>query len=92
MLRDKDSYDQCLATLALSNQSRQRNILGIKGPTVLSQSINILEDVLYDYMHLCCEGYLNRFLNLITNSSSHRESYYIGILFSSFTVHYLEKD
>lgn len=77
--RDELSYNACLNNLIPLNRSkRNRSVNGVKGPTRLSQSINILKDVLYDYMHLCCEGYVNRFLNLITNSKVHKEPYYIG--------------
>ena len=49
------------------NQKGEINIKGIKGPTVLSNNLEILQDVVYDYMHLCCEGYIKRFLKLILN-------------------------
>jgi hypothetical protein len=76
-MRDKQSYKECLSAIEDSRGRKSGSKLGIKGPTCLSASINILEDVLYDYMHLCCEGYICRFLNLIVNSSNHRESFYI---------------
>lgn len=79
--RDKQSYNASLKNVISSHKTnKNRSVNGIKGSTRLSEYINILTDVLYDYMHLCCEGYIKRFLNLITNSKSHKESYYIGNL------------
>jgi hypothetical protein len=74
--RDELSYNACLNNVITSHGSNKNR--SVKGPTRLSEYINILKDVLYDYMHFCCEGYVNRFLNLITNSKAHKESYYIG--------------
>lgn len=76
--RDLNSYKDCLKLLHGSRGRQRKSIYGIKGPTNLSAYVDILQDVLYDNMHLCCEGYINRFLNLITNSTNHNESYYIG--------------
>jgi hypothetical protein len=49
------------------NQKGEINIKGIKGPTVLSNNLEILQDVVYDFMHLCFEEYIRRFLKLILN-------------------------
>ena len=42
------------------NKKRELNIV-----TLLSRNLDILQDVVYDYMHLCCEGYIMGFLKLI---------------------------
>jgi hypothetical protein len=71
--RDKNKYRLCLdqvsenGSFSRINQKSEINIKGIKGPTVLSEHLDILQDVVYDYMHLCCEGYIKRFLKLIFN-------------------------
>ncbi len=58
---------------------------GIKGSTVLTENLDILQDVVYDYMHLCCEGYVKRFIKLILTSPNKKRilkvktDYYIGI-------------
>ena len=60
------------------------NIRGIKGPTALSNNLDILKDVAYDYMHLCCEGYIKRFIKLIFTPPNKKRilkiepDYYIG--------------
>ena len=66
------------------NKKGELNINGIKGPTSLSQNLDILQDVVYDYMHLCCEGYIKRFLKLILQPPNKKRAinvhldYYIG--------------
>jgi hypothetical protein len=86
--RSAASYEECLELLNGSRIKKNASVLGIKGPTRLSSCINILNDVLYDYMHLCCEGYIKRFLNLIVNSTSHKESFYIGKKLKSLNQSY----
>jgi hypothetical protein len=55
---------------------------GIKGETFLSEHLNIFKDVAYDFMHLCCEGYVKRFLHCLLDSNNKKEPYYIGGNFS----------
>ena len=51
---------------------------GIKGETFLSEHLNIFKDVAYDFIHLCCEGYVKRFLHCLLDSNNKKEAYYIG--------------
>ena len=60
-----------------SEQSGQIS-LGIKGFTRLNEYINVMKIVLYDFMHLCCEGYTKRFLKAMTETCNHKEEYYLG--------------
>jgi hypothetical protein len=50
--------------------------------------MNIFKDVAYDFMHLCCEGYVKRFLHCILDSKNKAEEYYIGgkVLFLNNSV------
>jgi hypothetical protein len=72
-LRDQNQnrffYDQVSEKESTSRiyQKGEINIKGIQGPTVLSNKLEILQDVIYNYMHLCCEEYIRRFLKLILN-------------------------
>lgn len=75
--RDQKTYQEWIK-LTLSDDCKNRIIYGIKGPTQLSKYIDVLKDVLYDFMHLYCEGYLKRYLLLLTNTSNHNEEYYLG--------------
>jgi hypothetical protein len=74
-VRNQVAYISNLKNL---NSSKKTSLEGIKGPTSLTKVINIFENVLYDYMHLCCEGYVKRFLLFITNSNNHYKNFYIG--------------
>ena len=54
--------DKCIkkaikAAFKLNESSRTKNktVLGLKRKSALSKYINIRTDVVYDYMHLCCE-------------------------------------
>jgi hypothetical protein len=59
-------------------------LIGIKGETLLSQHLNIFKDVAYDFMHLCCEGYVKRFLHCLLDSKNNKEQYYIAGNFHQF--------
>jgi hypothetical protein len=76
--RDQRTYRECLKLVSTTHK-KNNFVYGIKGRTELSNYIDVLQDSLYDFMHLCCEGYVKRFLTLITQSSNHRCEYYLGI-------------
>ena len=86
--RDQMTYKSCLKEVFEKNSSInskfELNISGIKGPSSLSNSLNILKDVAYDYMHLCCEGFMERFIKLILHPPDKKRKldvstkYYIG--------------
>jgi hypothetical protein len=88
-LRDRNKYKLCLKEISNKktsqiNRKGEVNFKGIKGPTVLSEQLDVVHDVVYDYMHLCCEGYIKRFLKLILNAPVNKKNlgvstdYYIG--------------
>ena len=90
VLRDTREYNICLQEIAKKKECSslikqgECNYQGIKGVTVLSKNLNILQDVIYDYMHLCCEGYVKRFIKLILTPPNKKRilkvktHYYIG--------------
>jgi hypothetical protein len=90
VLRDSNNYKMCLKEInkKIENSSIFKqtdcNIRGIKGPTALSNNLDILKDVAFDYMHLCCEGYIKRFIKLIFTPPNKKRilkiepDYYIG--------------
>ena len=61
VLRDKIKYNLCLKEVEYKKSKSslikqgECNFNGIKGSTVLTENLDILQDVVYDYMHLCCE-------------------------------------
>jgi hypothetical protein len=57
--RDHESYVKTLHHLEMNNYLLPK--YGIKGKTILTDYIDILNDVPCDYMHLCCEEYAKRF-------------------------------
>ena len=90
-LRDTRQYNLCLKEVNEKKENSsiikgECNFHGIKGSTVLSKHIDILQDVVYDYMHLCCEGYVKRFIKLILTPPNKKRiltvtaDYYIGTL------------
>ena len=94
--RERKKYELSLKELLLKEgnapaiKKGEFNIDGIKGPSALSEAIDILQDVVYDYMHLCCEGYVKRFLKLILLPPYKKRQlnvsteYYIGKLFFDY--------
>jgi hypothetical protein len=91
VLRDKIKYNLCLKEVEYKKSKSslikqgECNFSGIKGSTVLTENLDILQDVVYDYMHQCCEGYVKRFIKLILTSPNKKRilkvktDYYIGI-------------
>jgi hypothetical protein len=89
--REIKSYESCLKIISQKKTTTPNgdyNTFGIKGPSALSKNINIMQDVVYDYMHLCCEGYIKRFIKLIFTPPNKKRKlqvsteYYIGYSFN----------
>jgi hypothetical protein len=56
----------------------QKIFIGIKGETILINHLDIFKDVLFDFMHLCCEGYTRRFLFSLTETKNNKMNFYLG--------------
>ena len=74
--RTQETYKSCLKIVLERTASTRKkieiNVSGIKGPTSLLNSLDILNDVVYDYMHLYCEGFVKRFIKLILHPPSYK--------------------
>ena len=51
---------------------------GIKGPSHLSKWLNIPENVILDYMHLCLQGTFQAIFMNFFDSKRHSKRYYLG--------------
>ena len=55
-----------------------RPVFGVKGPSILSSSIDIVKSVPIDYMHAILEGITKSLFNCWFNSKYHKSIYYLG--------------
>ena len=53
-------------------------VMGVKGKSVLSSSVDIVEAVPVDYMHGVLEGVARRLLSAYVDSKNHMHCYYLG--------------
>ena len=51
---------------------------GIKGPSVLSPYLNVVDDIPVDYMHAVLEGVIKQIMCMWFNSKHHKSSFYMG--------------
>ena len=63
---------------AVEAEEKRKPILGVKGTSVLSSSLNLIEGVPIDYMHAILEGISRRILSVCLDSKNHSRRYYLG--------------
>ena len=63
---------------ALEAVAKGETIKGVKGPTILSDYIDIVMQVVIDYMHCVLLGVVKQPLDIWLDSSNHSEEYYIN--------------
>lgn len=61
-------------------KQKKELLYGIKSSSYLSKWIMLPESCLLDYMHLCLEGGVKKFINLWFNSTNSSNDFYLGIL------------
>ena len=72
--RTTQSVEQCAAQALECGQP----IKGVKGESVLSTHINIVDAVPVDYMHAIFEGVVKKLVEFWTDTKHHSKRYYLG--------------
>ncbi len=70
-------------------KKNQSSYKGIKGFSYLSNWINIPEDILLDYMHLCLIGTFKTIICNLFDSSNKNQPYYLGKFFIYFDIYHI---
>ena len=80
-LPDEDHRPRSKATIERHGRKAERKgttVFGVKGKSILSSSIDIVQAVPVDYMHAALEGISRRLLSVCLDSKNHARRFYLG--------------